>query len=182
MIRHATIAALACLAMVLDAGSSRWSLPEGTAPHFLCLAASVSLLLCEGSGAVIWCALIGFLVDALSNGPLGLNVILLANLAFFAQLSGTFSSRHSAFASAGVVWGFGTLALLGNVLLKALLSGAAIDLVWMSRYAGGRAGAGVALFLGFVLSCKLLAQSFRLVIPSTRVGTQQRGWLTSRSI
>lgn len=179
MIRHLLLLLLTYLALVLDAGSSAWTVPEGTAPQFLLMTAAIALLVCPGAGAILWAALIGLLSDAISSGPPGLNVVLLANLAFFAQIFGIRSLRDSAFAGGAVVWVFVTLAALSSLLLRCLLEGTTIDLAYLAQYAAGRAGASAAIFLVIMLTAKALLRSLRIVLPSTRVGDGRRGWATS---
>jgi len=176
MTRHLFLLVLAYLGLVLDAGSSQWSLPPGTAPCFLLLVASLALLMIDGAGAIFWAAVIGLMCDAISRGPMGLNVVLLANLVFFAQAFGTRSLRKSAFAGAGVVWVFVTLAALSSLLLRHLLDGAPIDLAYLSQYAAGRAGGSAAIFLTVMLTAKIAVRSVRFVLPSARVGGERRGW------
>lgn len=176
MIRHMFLILLTYVALVLDAGSGGWALPEGTAPQFLLMAAAIALLLCDGAVAIFWAAGIGLLSDALSSGPMGLNVVLLANLAFFSQLFSTRSLRDSAFASGAVVWVFVTLAAASSLLLRSLLHGDAIDIAYLGQYAAGRAGGSAALFLMVMLSWKTVSRSLRFVLPSAKVGGERRGW------
>jgi rod shape-determining protein MreD len=143
------------------------------------MCAGIALLLCKGAGAIVWAAVIGLLSDSLSSAPPGLNVVLLANLAFFAQGFGMRSLRDSAFAGGAAVWIFVTLASLGSLLLQHLLQGAGIDLNYLARYAAGRAGASTALFVAVVLTSKGLLRSLRFLFGSARVGDQRRGWATS---
>jgi rod shape-determining protein MreD len=179
VIRHLLLLLLTYVALVLDAGSSAWALPAGTAPQFLLMSAAIPLLVCPGAGAIFWAAIVGLLSDALSSGPPGLNVVLLANLAFFAQVFGIRSLRDSAFAGGAVVWVFVTLAALTSLLLRCLLAGAPIDLPYLAQYAAGRAGGSAAVFLVMMLSAKALRRSLRFVLPSTRVGESRRGWAPS---
>src|SRR5690606_9029922 len=138
--RHLLLLPLTYVALVLDAGSSAWDLPAGTAPQFLLMVAAIALLVCPAAGAILWAAILGLLSDALSSGPPGLNVVLLPNLAFFAQLFGIRTMRDSAFAGGAVVWSFVTLAALGSLLLRCVLEGAPIDLAYLAQYSAGRAG------------------------------------------
>jgi rod shape-determining protein MreD len=179
VIRHLLLLLLTYGALVLDAGSSAWDLPAGTAPQFLLMAAAIALLVCPGAGAILWAAIAGLLSDALSSGPPGLNVVLLSNLAFFAQLVGTRSMRDSAFAGGAVLWVFVTLAALASLLLRCLLAGTPVDLSYLAQYAAGRAGGGAAIFLVVMLSAKALRRSVRFVLPSTKVGDGRRGWAPS---
>lgn len=179
MTRHLLLVLLTYVALVFDAGSSAWALPEGTAPQFLLMTAAIALLVCPGAGAILWAALLGLLSDALSSGPPGLNVVLLANLAFFAQLFGLRAMRDSAFAGGAVVWVFVTLASLGSLLLRSFLDGAPIDLAYYAQYAAGRAGGSAAIFLTVMLTAKGLRLSLRFVLPSTKVGDGRRGWAPS---
>lgn len=176
MIRHVFLLMLTYAALILDAGSSGWSLPHGTAPQFLFMTAGIALLLCDGAAAIFWAALIGGLSDVLARGPLGLNIVLLANLAFFAQMFGTRSVRDSAFAGGGVIWAFVTLALFCSLALRGALYGESVDAAYLSQYAAGRAGGSVVLFLVVMLSWKVLNRSLRFVLPSAKVGGERQGW------
>jgi cell shape-determining protein MreD len=178
VIRHLFLLVLTYAALILDASSSNWSLPQGTAPQFLFMTAGIALLLCEGSATIFWAALIGGLSDALARGPLGLNIVLLANLAFFAQIFGTHSLRNSAFGGGGMIWAFVTLALFGSLSLRSLLHGDPINAAYLGQYAAGRAGGSVALFLVVMFSWKLLSRSLRFVLPSVQAGSERQGWTT----
>lgn len=179
MRRHLFLLLLTYLALVLDAGHDAWGLPEGTSPQFLLMCAGIALLLCKGAGAILWAALIGLFTDALSSAPPGLNVVLLTNLAFFAQGSGMRSLRDSAFAAGAGIWVFVTLASLSSLLLQHVLQGAQFDLNYLARYAAGRAGASTAIFVSVLLTARGTLRSLRFVFASARVGDQRRGWAAS---
>jgi rod shape-determining protein MreD len=177
--RYLLLLILVYMALILDAASSAWALPAGTAPQFLLMTSAIALLLCAGAGAIVWAAAIGLLCDALSSGPPGLNVVLLANLAFFAQVFGIRSLRDSAFAGGAFVWVYVTLAALGSLLLQHTLQGTDVDLRYLAQYAAGRAGASTALFLAVVLTGRGLRRTLHLALPSARVGDGRRTWAPS---
>lgn len=175
--RFVALVGLSYVALVLDAGSGRWGLGAGTAPHFLFLVAALALLWCESIAAIVWAGAIGILSDAVSGAPLGLNVVLLANLAFFAQIFGMRSAKDSVFASGGVIWALSTLAIASSLAVQAVLHGQSLEPAWLLRYAAGRAGANAALFVAIMLTWKTTAGGIRMIVPSVRVGRDRRGWL-----
>ena len=176
MIRHLCLLLLTYTALLLDADLGAWSLPAGTAPCFLFLTAAIALLLLDGAGAIWWAVIIGILTDSLSHGLMGLNVVVLANLAFFAQIFGIRSLRDSVFASAAVVWGFVTVASFSCLTLRLILLGETVDLRYLAMDSAGRAGGSAVLVLVVLLGWRTLSRMTRLVLPSGRVGGDRGAW------
>ena len=179
MIRHVCLLILTYAALLLDADVASWSLPAGTAPCFLFLTSAIALLMLDGAGAIWWAVVIGVLTDSLSHGLMGLNVVVLANLAFFAQIFGIRDLRDSAFASGAVVWGFVTTASFSCLTLRLVLLGEAIDLRYLAMDSAGRAGGSAVVVLVVLLSWRMISRTARLVLPSVRVGREKGGWARS---
>ena len=163
-------------ALILDADVGTWSMPAGSAPCFLFLVAAIAVLLLDGAAAIWWAVLIGILTDSLSRGLMGLNVVVLANLVFFAQIFGIRSLRDSLFASGAVVWGFVTLASISCLTLRQVLLGNSIDGTFLVMDAAGRAGGSALIFLIVMLAWRILSRLTRLVLPSVRVGGGRSRW------
>lgn len=181
MMGHVFLALLTYAAFIGDAGSGSWSLPAGTAPQFLLMVAAVALLNCRGAMAIVWAVIAGLLIDSLSTGPMGLNVVLLANLVFFGQIFGTRAVRDSVFASGAAVWVFVTVASFSGVALQTILAGQPIDLKYLSQYAAGRAGGTVAIVMVVLLSLKTTRTCLRWVFPSVKVRGERGRWATGEA-
>lgn len=176
MTRHLMFLGLTYAALVFDASSQAWNLPTGTAPQFLLMTAALALLLCDGTGAIFWAAATGLLIDSSTRGPLGLNVVLLANLTFFGQLFGLRGLRDSIFASGAVIWVYVTVAASISLMLRSVLFAEPGDVALLAQIAAGRAGGSVAVFLLVMLTSRTIRRALRLVLPSANVGGELRGW------
>ena len=140
------------------------------------LAAALGVLWCPGSTAVIWAALCGLLADIVSGAPLGLNVVLLANLAFISQMAGSRQSSAYVFSAAAFVFLFATSAGIASQTLKHVLAGASPGLNLISLASASRAGGTTALFLSAAIVWTLLTRSVRVVLPSRRVASSRPKW------
>ncbi|MCA9075813.1 MAG: rod shape-determining protein MreD [Planctomycetaceae bacterium] len=167
---------LTYLAFVLETAGGTWSLPGSTLPQFMFLAAALGVLWCPGSTAVIWAALCGLLADIVSGAPLGLNVVLLANLAFISQMAGSRQSSAYVFSAAAFVFLFATSAGIASQTLKHVLAGASPGLNLISLASASRAGGTTALFLSAAIVWTLLTRSVRVVLPSRRVASSRPKW------
>jgi rod shape-determining protein MreD len=158
--------ALTYVALVADAAGNRLSVLPALLPHALYLVSAVSILIRPGTVSIATSAMAGLLADVLQGSLLGLNVVLLANLAFLAPLLGMTRSRSSVLGSSAFILGFVTIAGISSAVLGQLLHQTAVDASHL-RTAGevaiSRGGGSVAVYLLVMLLWGALAQSGRLL-------------------
>lgn len=170
------LAILSYVALVLDSGCGSWELPASTVPQFLYLAAAVSVLFCRGAGAVVLAAIAGLLSDVVQGGPLGLNVVLLANLSFLAQLTGARQWRDSVITLAAFILVYVGIAGFGSVALRDVLSSRTPDLPYTGTSALSRAGGTVAAYLVLMALRGIASKSLRLVVPRRALAADRPKW------
>ncbi len=167
---------LTYIAFVLETAGGTWSLPGSTVPQFMFLAAALGVLWCPGSTAIIWAALSGLLADIVSGGPIGLNVVLLANLAFIAQMAGGRQASESIFTASAFVFLFATFAGFASQSLQHVLAGASPGIKLIGLTSASRAGGTTALFLVTAIGWTLLTRGVRVVMPSRPVASGRPKW------
>ncbi len=171
---------LSFAAFVLETSAGSWPLPAATMPQFLFLVAAVAALRCRGGGAIFWAVIAGLLADVVHGGPLGLNIVLLANLTFLAQLFGTRQPTDSAvaavFTSAAFVLIYVAIAGFGGIALRDVLMAQVPKLLPLGRSAVSRAGGTVAIYVLVAGTWALLARSLRLMIPQRTLATDRPRW------
>jgi len=167
---------LAYIAFVLETAGGTWSLPGSTVPQFIFLTAAVGVLWFPGSTAIVWAVIAGLLADVVSGGPMGLNVVLLANLAFMAQMAGARRSSDSVFTSAAFVLLFVTFAGFASQTLQHVLAGGSPGVRLIGLSSVSRAGGTVALFLAAMTCWGITWRGVRLVRPSRTPISGRPSW------
>ncbi len=167
---------LTYIAFVLETAGGTWSLPGATVPQFMFLAAALGVLWCPGSTAIFCAVMAGLLADVVGGGPLGLNVVLLANLAFIAQMAGGRQSSDSIFTSAAFVLLFVTFAGFASQTLQHVLGGGSPGVRLIGVAAASRAGGTTAMYLIAAMGWALLARGRRFILPSRAVTTGRPKW------
>jgi cell shape-determining protein MreD len=176
MIRLLFLASFCYLALVLDASGGLWSLPAGTTPQFLFLASAISVLWCKGAGAIFCSVVAGVFADVVQGAPLGLNVVLLANLAFLAQSLGAGRSRDSVVTSAAFVLIYVALAGFGSIVAHEILSGVVPDPGRACLFAASRAGGTAAIFLFVAGPWRISLRTAELVLSRPAVHSDRPSW------
>ncbi|MGD9855790.1 MAG: rod shape-determining protein MreD [Planctomycetaceae bacterium] len=163
-------------ALVIETSSGLWSLPVSTMPQFLFLVAAVAALRCRGAGAIAWAVIAGLPADVAHGGPLGLNVVLLANLTFLSQLICTRRPADSVMLSAAFVLIYVSAAGAGSVILHDVLSAHVPDLrvVWTSAFS--RAGGTAAVYLVVATASTLLIRTAGWIIPRRSIASDRPRW------
>ena len=156
------LAVLTYAAMVLDTGCGSWSVPTSAMPQFLYLTAAVAALTYRGTGAVLWAVVTGLLADVVHGGPLGLHVVLLANLTFLSQLGGARKSRNSLVTSAAFILLYVAIAGFGGLILREAFAGRAMAIGPFTNVAVSRAGGTVAVYLLVMTTWRVMRRSLRI--------------------
>lgn len=167
---------LTYIAFVLETAGGTWSLPGSTLPQFMLLAAALGVLWCPGSTAIIWAALCGVLADIVSGAPLGLNVVLLANIAFISKMVGSQQTSDSIFTASAFVFLFATFAGTASLTLQHVLAGESPGLKLIGLTSASRAGGTTTLFLFAAIIWTLLTRSVRGIFPSRAVASGRPKW------
>jgi cell shape-determining protein MreD len=176
MIRLLFLASFCYVALVLDASGGLWSLPAGTTPQFLFLASAISVLCCKGAGAILWSVAAGLLADVVQGAPLGLNVVLLANLAFLAQSLGAGGSRDAVVTSAAFVLIYVALAGFASIAAHEILSGVAPHPGRACLFAASRAGGTAAIYLLVAGSWRMSLRAAELILSRPNVHSDRSSW------
>jgi len=170
------LAVLSYVALVLDSGCGSWSLPASTVPQFLYLASAVAVLTCRGAGAIIGAAVAGLLGDVVGGGPMGLNVVLLANLSFLSQMAGARQWRDSVVTSSAFILVYVGIAGFGGVVIRDVLSVRAPDFAFVGIGAVSRAGGTVAVYLIVMMVWGIAVKSIRLIFSRRTVAADRPKW------
>ena len=163
-------------ALALDAGCGSWGFPASTVPQFLYLVAAVSVLLCRGAGAIVGAIVVGIFADVIHGGPLGISVVLLANLSFLSQLVGARHWRNSLMISAAFILIYVATAGFASETAREVLKARLPEFGMVSTAAISRAGGTVVVYLIVMTLWGLAARSIRRVIPRRTIVADRPTW------
>ncbi|MCA9023870.1 MAG: rod shape-determining protein MreD [Planctomycetaceae bacterium] len=167
---------LTYVAFVMETSAGTWALPGSTIPQFLFLTVGLGVLWFRGATPIVWAAVAGLLADVVGGSPVGLNVVLLANLAFIAQMAGARQSSESVFTSAAFVFLFVTGAGFASLTLQQILTGQSPGIQLIGFSSASRAGGATAVFLIAALGWAAIARGVRIMIPSRSVTSGRPKW------
>ena len=144
---HLGIALLVYTGFVLDLSLRQEMMIRGVSPELLLLAMSAAVVGLRDHSAVVWAAVIGFLIDAVSTGPLGISM--------FCSVAIVFAVRKLLPRQTGYFWpaAVGIAALLtftvqlSSATARSLILGRAID-----RNSMLTAAALAAAYTGFLFA------------------------------
>lgn len=145
---HIVLSLMAYVSLVLDVGAQSELSLYGVPPQFLLLTLSVAVVCLRDNSAILWAAVIGFLADCISSGPLGVSMFC-SIIAVFALRK--MLPRQKAYyppMSIGICVVLSFAVLVSSSAARSLISGQSVD--WRSLLAIGASGAGytAALFAG----------------------------------
>ncbi len=174
--KYVFLLGLTYVAFVLETAIGHWSLPGATVPQFMFLTAALAVLWCPGSTAIFWAVVAGLFADVAGGGPMGLNVVLLANLAFVAQMACGRQSSDSIFTSAAFILLFVTFAGFASQALHHVLTGGSPGMRLIGVSSVSRAGGTTAVYLIIAMTWVTLAHMARLLLPARTVTPGRPRW------
>ncbi|MBT4866468.1 MAG: rod shape-determining protein MreD [Planctomycetaceae bacterium] len=146
--KHFALILLAYVGFVLDLGARSELSLNGVSPEFLLLALSVAATCQRDNSAIIWAAVMGFLVDCISSGPLGVTMFC-SIVAVFAMRK--MLPRRKAYyppVSVGICAVLAFAVLVSSSAARCLIVGQAVDWRSLLTLAAGGAGYTAVLFTG----------------------------------
>lgn len=163
-------------ALVLETGGGSWSLPIAAMPQFVYLAAAVAAMRVGGAGGILAGAIAGVPADVIQGGPLGLNVVLLANLTFLSQCLTSRRSGGSQIGAAALVLVYVSFAGASSTILRDVLAARITDVRPVCFVSVSRAGGTAAVYLLVVAASRVLVWSVRLMIPKRPMAVDRPRW------
>lgn len=142
---HIGLALMAYVAIVLDVGARSELSLYGVPPQFLLLTLSVAVVCLRDNSAIVWAAVIGFLADCISNGPLGVSMFCSIITVFALRKMLPRRKTYYPPVSVGICAVLSFAVLVSSFAARSLISGQAVD--WRSLLAIGASGAGYSAVL-----------------------------------
>lgn len=162
MLRHATFLLLTYACLVLQTGAGDVLAWGDWRTHLAAVPVAATVLVFQGSAAVVWAAVIGLWWDGLTGGPPGENLLLMAGIARVLQVSlggqALRSSGAIGLLVAATVWLHG----LGWRVLEAWRDAPAITAAEILRLASQQALGTGLLTAAVLFGCHFLARGLAL--------------------
>ena len=145
---HIALVLMTYIGFVLDLGARSELSLNGVSPEFLLLALSVAATCQRDDSAIIWAALIGFLVDCISSGPLGVTMFCSIAAVFVMRKMLPRRKPYYPPVSVGICVVLAFAVLVSSSAARILIVGQAIDWRSLLTLAAGGAGYTAVLFTG----------------------------------
>lgn len=161
------ISALAYAALVLQVTVARDLNVSGFQPHFLWLAAAVAVFVLEAWPALAAAAAIGFLSDALSVGPLGIDMLCVTLFAMLLQRGAVDRGSPSLIARTALIFAAAIPTLLFSHLARSVALDRSLEISHFTTALGLAAGSALMFWSIAAVSRVLTAVAVSLRTSST---------------